>query len=316
MLEILSRIDSGEKLTPQKLSDEFAVSPRTIFRDIRDLSLRFPMHYDNESKSYRFTEGFHLSRGPLSMDDIKIYLLATQLIKKTGLPSKDHFRKWIDSIGDRIISDKKSQAISLKPYIWIDIQPIVDDVEIRKHHSIIEKSIHGRLQITIQYQNPWSGESTKRTFNPYGLIFSEGMWHVIGYCNLRKDYRTLSLDGIRRIDITNNKFSIPEDFDLETHMRSGWRKFTGDGYRQTIKIKFYSEIAPLIKRRNWHPDQKIKEFPDGSILFTVTVAGTEEIIPWVLGFLPYSEIISPPGLKKTVKRILSDSIKIYEKFSK
>ncbi len=53
---------------------------------------------------------------------------------------------------------------------------------------------------------------TERVFDPYGIAYHEGFWYTIGYCHLRQGQRLFRLDRIQRVEVTNETFIPPADF--------------------------------------------------------------------------------------------------------
>jgi predicted DNA-binding transcriptional regulator YafY len=78
-----------------------------------------------------------------------------------------------------------------------------------------------------------------------------------------------------------------------------------------VKILFDGELASYLKRRTWHPTQRIKPLRNGKILFSMTASGKEEIKTWILGFGPKATVISPKALRNEVEVDLSKTLAQY-----
>ncbi|HCI79140.1 MAG TPA: hypothetical protein DHW02_05580 [Ktedonobacter sp.] len=59
---------------------------------------------------------------------------------------------------------------------------------------------------------------THRNVEPYGIIGWNGHWYLVGYCCLRKDYRTFRLDHIQQATMLTENFERPEDFDCRSYV--------------------------------------------------------------------------------------------------
>ena len=57
MVEILGLVDSGKAITPKGLAKHFGVAERTIYRDMACFPSEYPLYFDEERGSYRFTTG-------------------------------------------------------------------------------------------------------------------------------------------------------------------------------------------------------------------------------------------------------------------
>jgi len=59
----------------------------------------------------------------------------------------------------------------------------------------------------------WNTEVTERMLDPYGLVCREGFWYTVGYCHLRNDLRSFRLDRILAVEMREETFTAPCDFD-------------------------------------------------------------------------------------------------------
>jgi len=81
------------------------------------------------------------------------------------------------------------------------------------------------------------------------------------------------------MNVTDETFELPRDFDLETYMQSPFRVIHDKPVK--VKIHFDKSVAGYIREKIWHHSQKIEPQKDGSIIFSAEVAGTEEVKHWV-----------------------------------
>ena len=90
-----------------------------------------------------------------------------------------------------------------------------------------------------------------------------------------------------------------EASDPEKFFKSSFGIFTG-GVVHTIKIEFSPKIAPYVKERGWHSTQRVVNKSDGSILFSMEVGMSPEVVQWVLGFGHDATILEPQELRERV----------------
>jgi predicted DNA-binding transcriptional regulator YafY len=110
--------------------------------------------------------------------------------------------------------------------------------------------------------------------------------------------RTLAVDRIQDVEITDRAFLPPKDFVAEKYLTSPFDITKGKPFH--ARIRFSAKEATFIRERNWHPTQKITEFPDGSILFEMTATGSWEVKRWVLGYGAEAEVMAPKELRDVV----------------
>jgi predicted DNA-binding transcriptional regulator YafY len=302
--EILSRLDQKETLTPKRLSEDFGVSERTIFRDFEVVYSHFPVIFDKELKTFRFMEGYSLQKLKVSKDELMTLLLGREIVSKLGAPFTEKF----DTIINKLTTQTKSEKTAENLPFWVEF-PEIDFSKISKVYPQIESAVKEGKRIWIKYVD-LNQNVTERKVDPYSIIFSDGFCLAIGYCHLRKDIRKFALDFIEKIRLLNEPFIKPEDFDLKKYFKSSFKIFEGE--IQKIILRFDKEVSSLVLRRKWHPSQKIKRKKDGDFIIEFELAGTEEIRPWIYTWIPYCEVIKPLSLRNQIKEELSLARKVYK----
>lgn len=143
-------------------------------------------------------------------------------------------------------------------------------------------------------------------------------------CNPRTVYRDLealqvagfpirifALDRIKILHQTKESFQIPENFDLDEFFGDSFGIFQGEPTR--VKIRFSQEVAGYIKEKIWHESQKLEPQEDGSLLFEAVVAGTQEIMYWVLGWGSNAQVLEPESLKEEIRAETLATLNMYQK---
>ncbi len=83
LITILTRLQSGRLVKAKQLADTFAVSVRTIYRDIKTLELAGVPVYTQEGKGYSLMEGYKLPPVMFTEHEANALITAQHLIKKT-----------------------------------------------------------------------------------------------------------------------------------------------------------------------------------------------------------------------------------------
>ena len=117
------------------------------------------------------------------------------------------------------------------------------------------------------------------------------------------------LDRIKMMNISDETFEVPSDFDLETYMQSPFKVIHDRPVNVTIR--FDKKAAGYIKEKIWHHSQKIEPQKDGSIIFSAEVAGIDEVKHWVMSWGTSAEVIEPAYLREEIAQELQLSLKKY-----
>jgi proteasome accessory factor B len=94
-------------------------------------------------------------------------------------------------------------------------------------YATIESATRLRKRVTMTYETAATGMVSRRDVDPYGMVYREGAWLVVGWCHLRKDVRSFRVDRIREaVQAPKPKspdFERPADFDVKAYaQRSPW----------------------------------------------------------------------------------------------
>ena len=95
------------------------------------------------------------------------------------------------------------------------------------------------------------------------------------------------------------RFSRPPDFSITKHLSESLGVFSTNG-RFKVRLEFDDFAARLVSERNWHPSQKIKQLPGGTIELRLELGSLEEIGRWILSWGAHARVLEPAELKKRI----------------
>ncbi|WP_428268211.1 helix-turn-helix transcriptional regulator [Haliangium sp.] len=121
--------------------------------------------------------------------------------------------------------------------------------ELSDRFAELEAATRNRKRVTLRYRSASSGELHEREVDPYGLLYRQGTWYLVGYCHLRDDVRSFRCDRIDSLEIgprpKSPDFDRPSDFDLRAYAcRSPWT-FTPELVEE-VEIEIRPEAADTI----------------------------------------------------------------------
>src|SRR5262249_12480284 len=93
--------------------------------------------------------------------------------------------------------------------------------------SHLEQATANRKRVTMAYVTASSGEKAVRDVDPYGLVYRQGAWLLVGYCHLRRGVRSFRVDRMEDVRVAPKPrtpdFERPGDFDVRRYAaRSPW----------------------------------------------------------------------------------------------
>lgn len=166
--------------------------------------------------------------------------------------------------------------------------------------SVIRQGIKDNRKIKVEYKNK------TRILEPLGLIYGEKV-HLIAREKAKGQGEfNYVLHKIKSAEISDEKFD-KGGFNLQEYSKQSFGVYFGEIY--DVKLKFIPEAAEDVLNYNFHPTQKVKQQPDGSVIVTFKASGDKHII-WNLFKWGYAvEILAPQELKKKYKEYLEEVMK-------
>lgn len=213
-------------------------------------------------------------------------------------------------VGPEVMSslkEKIEKAISnsVDPNARLEDRIVLEESSrpVSESFQILRQSIEENRKIALDYYALIRDETSRRIIRPYFLMKHLGYWYLNGYCEARKDMRTFKFERILEVDILDERFEAPEDFDLVKY-KSNFLKQMG-GHK--IQIFFEKPVAPWIQEE-WG---SAAESSDDGVLLTFDSETLEFPSRLVLQHAPYARPVSPVELIEKVKEDSADLLRTY-----
>lgn len=162
----------------------------------------------------------------------------------------------------------------------------------------------------LSYRSEQEAGASGRDVHPYGIVYHRGSLYLIAMDPESGVVKHYKVDRIESVEVTSTGFARPEGFDLTTHMSSAFGVYRG-GEPIEVEVRFSPAAARYVREARRHGSQRLAPLPDGGVLATFTVSGTEEIKRWVLGFGAKAEVLRPEGLRREVAEELRATLSAY-----
>jgi proteasome accessory factor B len=135
----------------------------------------------------------------------------------------------------------------------------------------------------------------------------DNAWYLLAHVPHRGQLRTFALARIRLPRATGKTFDRPRNFSAEKELKTGFGVFGGTG-KHRVRVRFDAFAARLVRERDWHPSQKIRDLRGGEIELEMTLGALEEIERWILSWGEHAKVLEPKNLVDSVRqRILRTS---------
>ena len=285
MIGILAVLLQKEKVTAPWLAEKFEVSRRTINRDIERLCMAgIPIVTTRGAGGgISIMEGYAIDRTLLTSSDMQAVLAGLRSLDSVSGTNRyaQLMEKLLPGASDLLAGD---------PHILIDLSSwyraaLAPKIELL--HGAIES---GRL-VSFSYHAP-SGES-RRTVEPYDLIFQWAGWYLWGWCRTREDFRLFKLNRMTELELSGSFEKRPAPLP--------------DLSQEKVFPHVFQVRARIEPEYKW---RLIEEYgadsfsiqTDGSLLFTFGFADKTSVIGWIASFGGGAELLEPVELRSELAR--------------
>ncbi|MFY0600074.1 MAG: YafY family transcriptional regulator [Cyclobacteriaceae bacterium] len=309
---ILVHLQGKSRVTLAELENRFEIGRRTIFRDIKSLLETGVPIGGNAGDGYFIVEGYHLPPVVFNREEAAALLIGAKLIAQNA-----------DSETNKLVDEAMLKVRAVLRHSDRNYVETLDDcIQILGSRS---NSMHGfpdsqisniqlalatKKVISISYYSNYNDKVTSRKVNPLGLVYYSNRWHMIGYCQLRKDMRDFRTDRIQKLDITTEEFDPKNhpDFSSFTHGMLGGT----DAKEATIIFSKYA--ARFIQdQKYYYGFIEEKEVADGIEMKFITPQ-YDFIARWVISFSKEATIVSPGELQEMVAKYSQEAAEHHEKY--
>lgn len=202
---ILTQLQTKKLITATELARKFAVSPRTIYRDLKTLEEAGVPIVTEEGKGYSLLDGYIIPPVMFTESEANALITAEKLI----LRNKDtsfvkEYSEAINKIKSvlRTATKDKVELLSKR----VDFNYNTDNNQSSDYLAKIQLALTNFNCVNITYVTIDKGDKSIRIIEPFALYNTKENWILIAFCRLRNEFRTFRLDHIQNLQILNEHF--------------------------------------------------------------------------------------------------------------
>ncbi len=282
LLEMVFILLKRRKTTAGELAEHFAVSTRTVYRDIDALSLAGIPVYSTKGRAggIFLMEGFALDKSALSDTEQNEILSALVGMSAVGYP------------GGTDVLERVSRAFNKMSTNWIE----VDYSDWGGHHeglfSILRDAIIERRVAEFDYYNSY-GAKTHRKAEPLKLFFKHQAWYLFAFCLEKQSVRMFKLSRIKNLTVLDETFELRE-IQEESH--------DNDRMANAVNLKLWISKEAAYRIYDEFHERNLKQDKNGDYLIDVTFPLDEWVYSFLLSFGGNLKVIEPEEIRVEVIR--------------
>ena len=323
MLRAVDLLSTPAGATKQELAHHLGVDKRTVERLLGLLQeLNFPVYDDQDSlsgkKTWRMVDTYVMKLPNITLPNIRLTLpeiISLYLMKgEASLFHGTEIEKLADSAFGKIsffMPEGLSQQLEKIRTLFVPSGKFAKDYSGKE--KIIDGLRRGMIEqkrCAVKYHSFLSGKKRDYDLDPLKFFENNGGLYVFAYITGYDEIRTLAVERIERLEVTDIPFDYPEDFDPEKLLSSAFGIIFDKPIQ--VKIRFSKEVAPYIRERTWAPNQRITENEaDGSLILEMETCGWLDVKKWVLSYGMQAEVLEPKEMREEIVEELKNSLGQY-----
>lgn len=206
----------GRRLTTAGLlAERLGVSERTIYRDIRDLSLSGVPVEGEAGSGYRLLAGYALPPLMLTTQESEALVAAIRLLQTWGGAS---LSLALESAQEKVLAILPAESRRKAEQSRVFAPDFGAQGYSKDQFDLVHRAVSAQQALALHYRDE-AGKVSQREVLPLGLFFWGERWLLVTWCELREDYRCFRLDRCLEISATGRHFSERADRSLSDFLR-------------------------------------------------------------------------------------------------
>jgi len=313
MLEILIRCLRGERISPKKLAEEYAVSTKSISRDIAriqnflhehpELVHHAKLEYSRSDRTYHFDNEEFLKNKEL-------FALVKILLGSRSLNRDDMLRiieklKSFTTTGDR---ESLEHIIRKEVYHYHEVK--ADCPSVIDNLWKVIGAIEDKRMLSIDYFQK-SRNRVKVKLLPAAVMFSEYYFYLIAYIADDPTFRAQHFRIDRIVGITEHRehFELTREQDFDEGALRERNQFMFPGENIKIRFEFWGSSLQAVLDRI--PTAKVIEKRGDVNVIEAEVNDGRGIIMYLLSLGEYARVLSPAPFVEKLKREIEAMRNLY-----
>lgn len=214
LFQIVQLLRTHKSITAQQMAQRLDVSERTIYRDMQDLSLSSVPIISATGVGYSIDAAYSLPPITFNEDELEALLLGARMVRSwSDRKMAAEATRVIEKI-ECILPENLKHALQCQEilvpafHIFSDVAEILPD---------IRSAIKIHRKIKLKYKRA-DGEISERIIWPLGLFFWGKVWTLVGWCEMRNDYRQFRIDRIEQYKTSDELFKAGESQTLNNYL--------------------------------------------------------------------------------------------------
>lgn len=316
LLSIMLLLQDRRKMTAGALAEELEVSERTIYRDIDALcTAGVPVYSESgHGGGYALLEDYRTHFTGLSTDELRALMTLGSLAPLSDLGMRDELRAALLKISAALPESGRFDNERIQRCFHFDQSWWQQSSTWMPHLQKVQEALWQDRKLRILYRLPQPLE-VAHLVSPYGLVVKAGRWYLV--CERKGSVFVYRLSELVDVQLSEEKFVRPEDFDLAGFWAEWCEKYEGFLTVFTVTLDVAPEIIPFLHKA--FGSQVEPQLADGGLInaegwlrIDVAFESFEAAREKVLGFGGGARVVAPEALRLSVQDYAAQIIHLYQ----
>lgn len=214
LFRLLLELRRGRVVTARELARRLEVSERTVYRDVADLSGSGVPIAGEAGVGYRLA-GFELPPLMFDRDEIEALVLGARVAEAWGGGELARAARAAIAKIEAVLPRGRERLVEeTRLYAPVHGEPPGERLPLAE----LRKAVRDRRKTRLDYVDE-AGRASDRVVRPLALAFYPPVWLLVGWCELRTDFRNFRLDRMRAVELRAEIFGDEPGRTLADYLR-------------------------------------------------------------------------------------------------
>jgi predicted DNA-binding transcriptional regulator YafY len=302
VLTVLELLQAHQRISGPELATRLEVNSRTVRHYITLLQdLGIPIEAERgRHGGYRLRPGFKLPPLMFTEDEALALTLGLLAVRRLGLAAV------APAVEGALAKVERVMPATLRARIQAVQETLVIDgssfyaAPTGAMLLMFSTAAQQRWRVQMRYRAGDERE-TQRALDPYGVVYYDGRWFVVGYCHLRTGLRMFRLDRVLHAALCDEQFARPDDFDSLAFVVHSLATAPG-----AWAVEALLETTLDAARQRVPAAMATLEPSPGGVLLRCYVENLDWIARFLVGLSFPMVVRRPPELREALRRLAAE----------
>jgi predicted DNA-binding transcriptional regulator YafY len=315
LVSLLLLLQTRGQMTTAELGDELEVSQRTILRDVEALSMAgVPIYCERGPHGgVRLVDGYRTRLTGMTAEEADAIFLSGLPGPAAELGLGTVMTAARLKVLAALPTELRARASRLVERFHLDAAGWFRSSDAVPHLPALSQAVWDGRRLRMRYRR--DDETVERLLDPLGVVLKGGAWYLVGLADAQ--IRTYRASRVQAVEILDEHFERPADFDLAAYWRESTAAFEREVPRVEVRVAVRADRIPAL--HDVAGDSGVVEVlgaaqPDGNpewLSVRLVLDWPDEVPGRLLAMGADLEVLEPPEIRRRLIAIAESISAVY-----